>query len=361
MSCMSQMSPLRLGPRTALKRITEAIGLLLLVGATGTSRAEDAIGTKSSAPIIDMHLHAYAADENGPPPLGLCPPIVPHLDPLDPQRDVFKPHVQAPACAKPIWSATTDQDVMQGTIDVLERRNIIGVLSGEPERVKRWLASAPERFIPSIEFAIGPKAPSPAVLRRLFETGPFRVLGEVSNQYRGIGPGDKRMEPYWALAEDLDIPVAIHMGEGPAGASRMFPKYRAALSSPYLLEEVLSRHPRLRVSVMHCGSPLFDETIAVLGAYPQVYVDLGGIQWFYPREFVYAQLKKLIDAGFAKRVMFGSDQMVWPGVIEPAIAILEEAPFLTEAQKRDIFYNNAARFLRLTSSPTRDRPKDGEP
>ena len=56
----------------------------------------------------------------------------------------------------------------------------------------------------------------------------------------------------------------------------------------------------------------------------------------------------LIDAGFGKRIMFGSDQMVWPGVIEPAIAIIEEAPFLTAEQKRDIFYNNAARFLRLS-------------
>jgi uncharacterized protein len=46
--------------------------------------------------------------------------------------------------------------------------------------------------------------------------------------------------------------------------------------------------------------------------------------------------------------MFGSDQMVWPGLIEPSIEIIEETPFLSEEQKRDIFYNNAARFLRLS-------------
>jgi predicted TIM-barrel fold metal-dependent hydrolase len=39
--------------------------------------------------------------------------------------------------------------------------------------------------------------------------------------------------------------------------------------------------------------------------------------------------------------------MIWPGVIEPAIRSIEEAPFLSETQKRDILYNNAARFLRL--------------
>ena len=45
--------------------------------------------------------------------------------------------------------------------------------------------------------------------------------------------------------------------------------------------------------------------------------------------------------------MFGSDQMVWPELIERSIEVIEEAPFLTAQQKRDIFYNNAARFLRL--------------
>ena len=40
--------------------------------------------------------------------------------------------------------------------------------------------------------------------------------------------------------------------------------------------------------------------------------------------------------------------MVWPGVIERSVKVIEDAPFLTARQKRDILYNNAARFLRLT-------------
>ena len=46
--------------------------------------------------------------------------------------------------------------------------------------------------------------------------------------------------------------------------------------------------------------------------------------------------------------MFGSDQMIWPGVIERSVEIIEEAPFLNAQQKRDIMYNNAARFLKLS-------------
>jgi predicted TIM-barrel fold metal-dependent hydrolase len=46
--------------------------------------------------------------------------------------------------------------------------------------------------------------------------------------------------------------------------------------------------------------------------------------------------------------MFGSDQMYWPDAIGEGIKAIETAPFLNEGQKRDIFYNNAARFLRLS-------------
>jgi uncharacterized protein len=46
--------------------------------------------------------------------------------------------------------------------------------------------------------------------------------------------------------------------------------------------------------------------------------------------------------------MFGSDQMVWPEGIDAAMEAIETASFLSEVQKRDIPYHNAARFLRLS-------------
>lgn len=55
-----------------------------------------------------------------------------------------------------------------------------------------------------------------------------------------------------------------------------------------------------------------------------------------------------MQAGFLERLMFGSDQMIWPDAISQAVDSIESAKFLSEAQQRDIFYNNAARFLRLT-------------
>ncbi len=84
--------------------------------------------------------------------------------------------------------------------------------------------------------------------------------------------------------------------------------------------------------------------------YPQVYVDTGAISFAIPRREFHRYLQRIVEAGFGKRVMFGSDQMNWPAAIERAIEAIETADFLTPQQKRDILYNNAARFLRLTDA-----------
>ena len=93
---------------------------------------------------------------------------------------------------------------------------------------------------------------------------------------------------------------------------------------------------------------LLDDLRALLFAHPQVYVDISSIVYTEPRPAFYRFLHGVLEAGYGDRVMFGSDQMIWPGIIEPAIRTIEDAPALTPAQRRDILYNNAARFLRLT-------------
>lgn len=114
------------------------------------------------------------------------------------------------------------------------------------------------------------------------------------------------------------------------------------------MENVLVRHPKLRVYLMHAGYPMLDELRALLFSHPQVYVDVASIVYTEPRPAFYRWLQGLLEAGYGDRIMFGSDQMIWPGVIEPSIRTIEEAPFLSAAQKRDTLYENAARFLRLS-------------
>jgi hypothetical protein len=86
----------------------------------------------------------------------------------------------------------------------------------------------------------------------------------------------------------------------------------------------------------------------MLWAHPQLYVDVGVISFAIPRAAFHNYLRAIVEAGFGNRVLFGSDQMVWPEAIEVAIGSIETAAFLSQSQKRDILYNNAARFLRLS-------------
>jgi predicted TIM-barrel fold metal-dependent hydrolase len=302
-------------------------------------------------PVIDMHLHAFPLEL--PPGTPACPgdqaPPVPTLDP----RAEFSPEILG-TCADPMFAPATDEALMRESLAELEKHNVRrAITDGSVERVAQWRAAAPAtvQIVPAVGFAKR-EDKSTDEMRRLHAAGQLQVIAEVAMQYRGIRADDPRWEPYFALAEELDIPVGVHLGEGPPGAARFpgYEDYRASLTTPFQLEDVLRRHPKLRIWVMHYASPLVDEMIAMMFTHPNLYVDVACNDWAFPRAQFHDALKRMVDAGFIKRIMFGSDQMYWPGAIGESIESIETAPFLDAGQKRDILYNNAARFLRLSDA-----------
>jgi uncharacterized protein len=318
---------------------------------------------QAHAPVLDMHMHAREAAQYGATGLPLCAPVMrmPRWDP----RDAFGTDTTAPAlCTTPLISPATDSALWRATLASMKRYNVFGVLGGAPELVAAWRRAAPGRFIAGLDLRFdavtgaaraataegSPQRLLPIdTVRALYRAGAFAVLAEVMNQYAGIAPDDQRLEPYWALAESLEIPVGIHVGGGGPGEPYTgSPAFRARLQSALTLEDVLVRHPRLRLYVMHAGYPMREDLQALLFTHPQVYVELSMAVNVEARPAFYRFLRELVDAGYADRIMFGSDQMVWPGLIDAGVRSIEVAPFLTARQKRDILYNNAARFLRLS-------------
>jgi Amidohydrolase len=193
-------------------------------------------------------------------------------------------------------------------------------------------------------------------LRKALSDGRIAALGEMVPQLLGISPNDERLEPMWQLGEEFDVPVAIHMGPGPPAAAYesspslfKFPKFHMSANDPLLLEDVLLRHKRLRLLVMHAGWPFLDSTLALLYAHPNVYVDVGALQaeFMVPRAAYFRHLRGLVDGGFSKRIVFGSD---FPAQVEAGIDAILAADFLSPEQKADILCNNAVRFLRLDNS-----------
>jgi predicted TIM-barrel fold metal-dependent hydrolase len=88
-----------------------------------------------------------------------------------------------------------------------------------------------------------------------------------------------------------------------------------------------------------------------------VYLDISGIATDLNKPAFHSYLKQIVVNGFCNRVMYGSDQMIWPDLINKSIEAIEAASFLSKEQKRDIFYNNAARFLKLSQQEISEHHK----
>jgi len=288
-----------------------------------------------SQPIIDMHMHTFQWDIYGnPPPPNLITGKVP--------------------------AARSNAEALKSYVAQMNLYNIVlAVGSGQTEMVKAMEVQAPNRFMGGIEF---PKYTTPVnkrmekwpdieELRKRYESGQLKILGEITAQYAGVSPDDPKLEPYFSLAEELDVPVCLHTGFGPPMSPYMGdPDFRMRLGNPLLLEDVLVKHPRLRIYIAHGGYPNLSETIALMLMYRQVYMDISGIDWLLTREEFHYYLKRLMQARLGKRIMFGTDQMIWPDAVSMAIDAIKSAAFLTDSQKQDIFFNNAARFLRLDTA-----------
>jgi hypothetical protein len=178
--------------------------------------------------------------------------------------------------------------------------------------------------------------PDVAWLRAELQAGRIRALAELEPQYLGLSPNDPRMEPFWQLAEEFDLPVGIHMGPAPPGIAYDLPTwppvkspaFRMAVGDPLLLEDVLLKHKHLRIYVMHAGWPKLESTIALLYAHPGVYVDVAALESdaVMSHPLYYQYLRSLVEAGFAKRIMFGSD---FPNEVASGIDAIRNADFLS--------------------------------
>lgn len=298
------------------------LGLLVCL-ALGRENIQAQGSEAYTGPIIDMHMHT-----------GLPHPVPAGI-----------PGICRPEPCKGQGASTVDPvELMNKTMEAMDRYNItLAHLSGvDWSAVGQWYEAAPDRFIPS-PFIMDPSSAELEKLRLAYASGQFGGMGEIGTQLNDIPPNDLSLEPYFELAEKLDLPVLIHtLGIGPH-----MPNFRSAAGNPLLLEDVLKAHPDLRIYVENAGFPFGEEMIAMMYQYPQLYADVSTITWVIPRTAFYDYLESLVRAGLGNRIMFGSDQMVWPEMIGAAIETIQEAPFLTAEQKADIFYNNAVRFLRL--------------
>ena len=282
----------------------------------------------SQTKIIDMHIHSYSEADFGE---------------REPTSDYYGKKGAANAEVHRVE-----------TFAAFKKLNIVkAMVSGNPQSVEEWAAKdSTNRVIRGILiFSPDDYGLDSVKFEQMVIDKKIEVFGEIGAYYSGTTLSDSIWQPYLRICERYDIPVAVHTGGGdPGGTYSWSPKARLKMGDPYLIEDVLVKYPKLRIYLMHNGGEEWHEhALRLMAYYPQLYTDIAVMLWVEPntQRTVTEFLKNAKHAGYLDRVMFGSDQMVWPYAIEKSITFLNSLDFLTEKEKEGIFYDNAARFLKL--------------
>jgi len=307
--------------------VMAAAGTTAVDAESNADKSCHASNNQKQLPVIDMHAHAFPA--NG-------------------EKDYY---------GNP---SPGDDDVLcQQTYEAFRKWNVVkAVVSGPLEYVELWKSKdVDNRMIRGI-FMESPEVDYPypgkggieiGRFEELVKNGKIELFGEIGAIYGGRTLNDPGWQPYLSICEQNDIPVNVHAGDVGPNAHSWAPKTRLSLGDPYLIEDVLLRYPKLRIYLAHAGIEWHDHALSLLKVHPNLYTDVSCLLWINPmckrigREF----LAKAKEDELLDRVMFGSDQILWPHGIEMSIEYLNSLEFLSEQDKRDILYNNAARFLRL--------------
>jgi predicted TIM-barrel fold metal-dependent hydrolase len=162
------------------------------------------------------------------------------------------------------------------------------------------------------------------------------------------------MDPYWALAAERDIPVATHLGPGPPPGQGIrlicCPNFDETFGLPADFRPILEQHPNLRLVLLHAGpSPAgLDleynaEVFALASEFPNVYFDMSVLQSVVPEDLMREFLLEVRRHGIMDRLVLGTDGLP----ADPIIQTFMNMDILTDAEKRGILHDNAARLLKL--------------
>jgi uncharacterized protein len=298
-----------------MKKLFLLIGMVLIINHVFSQEPEI-----YSGPIIDMHLHAYSTENFWGP---------------------------APNPSTGEISVSNPKDHYEQCIAMLKKHKIVLAMVDceSPADLEPWLQILGDAVVIK---GFRKNYQNISQFKNWVSKGKIELFGEVAPIYVGHTPIDSVFLPYYEICEEYDIPVGIHTGGSLPGITNENKDFRLSLGDPFFVEDILVNYPKLRVYLMHAGAHFYERTAMLMVQYPNLYVDIAVLNWvpdannFLSPFLKLAKTYKVLD-----RVMYGSDQMIWPEAIEMAIKNVQSLDFLTLEEKKDIFYDNAACFLRL--------------
>ncbi len=200
------------------------------------------------------------------------------------------------------------------------------------EDVARFCSQSP-RLIPFA--SIDPNTSENPVdeLAELVRNQGFKGL-KLYPTYQHFYPNEAKIYPLYAKAQELDIPVLLHIG------SSIFTGSRLKYGDPIYLDDVAVDFPELKLVQAHSGRPFwYQKALTLARIHENVYMELSGLP---PQNLLtyFPELERI-----AHKVIYGSD---WPAVptIKENIIALGGLNLNAEAL-RMILGENAARLLKL--------------
>ncbi len=234
------------------------------------------------------------------------------------------------------------------------------------EGLAAWCSDHPDRFValssPALQFPELAAEQLDYAVNKLGHRG-ASILGHAE----GETPSTEKYDPFWAKAQELDVPVFMHPDgsrniiqpgvlDGTGGLGNVIgnPLETTLFLSRLIFDGTLDRFPRLKVIGAHGGGYL----PSYLGR-SEVACARGGttcVNTKSPSEYMRDQilvdtmvfneegLRHLVAVAGASQVVYGTDiPFVWPDTLD----LVVDSPSLSDAEKEAILGGNLTRLLKI--------------
>ncbi len=310
--------------------------------------------------VVDIHAHCIfnrELEENlpasMPPPNGFADRLVlgPHRLEMMDERGI---DIQV-LSVNNFWWYMRDRDVVRGIVKIHD------------EGLAAWCDTHPDRFVGLTSVAL--QYPDLAAEQLDHAVNELGLRGaSIGGHVDGEQPTTAKYDPFWAKAEELDVPIFMHpnnalniaregtlAGRADLGNIIGNPLETTVFLSHMIFDGVLDRFPGLKICAAHGGGyiPSYVGRTEVACA---VRNNADCANQKNPSEYlrdqilvdsiVFAEegLRHLVAEVGVSQVVYGSDQPYnWPDTI----GVITDSPSLSNADKEAILGGNLIRLLRI--------------
>lgn len=243
--------------------------------------------------VIDVHAHPV-----------LFGPICADPDRVNFRKQAFGLYKSSPVSMEQVIAVMDHAGVDQAVILAEDYSASMGQPIVSNEEIRLIMDTVPERFI---GFAsVDPRLEGAEErLRGAFENLGLQGL-KLNLAHLNMYPDDARLQPLYALCEEMGKPVMFHSGFS------WEPDSPSKYGRPILYEDVAIAYPKLRFCLAHLGWPWVDELAMLLLKYPNVYTDTATVFMDSPANYYEQIFMKNMAPGWLQnnlmdKVMFGSN------------------------------------------------------